>query len=278
MEEFNYKNFLSGLNIESGDIIEVASDLLSILLYCRNKKLKFDANKLIDELIQLVGQEGTLLIRTFSWEFCSKGLFDYHNTLSQSGALGNYTLKRADFKRTRHPIYSWSVFGKYKNDLLKYNNKEAFGKNTPFDFIENNKGKYLVLGNITGTAMTMVHHWEKVANVPYRKEKSFKGKYIDEDNLSSFRTYSMFVRPKNYFILGVDDFLFDARTEWLKQKKCFGKIYDDYLSCYCYPYKLLKEAYFTDIVKNSSAKCILFDGKSGGYKNCGIDWNTAKFD
>lgn len=278
MNEFDYKDFLNGLNIQEGDLVEIASDLLSILLYCRNKKLKFDANKLIDELKQMVGNEGTIMIRTFSWDFCNKHFFDYNNTPSQTGSLGNYALKREDFKRTKHPIYSWSVCGKYKNDLLSLNNKEAFGWNTPFDFIEKHNGKLLVLGNITGTAITIGHHWEKLVNVPYRKEKIFEGVYIDENNKSSIRNYSMFVRPLNYSITSNDESFFITRKSWLKQKKCFGKIYDKYLSCYCYSYKLIKEAIFTDIVENSTEKFALFDGKSGGYDKCGIDWTTAKFD
>ena len=105
-KEFDYKSFLNGLNIQNGDLLEIASDLLSFLLYCRNKKLKFDANKLIDEIKHLVGNEGTVMIRTFSWDFCNKHIFDYSNTLSQTDSLGNYALKREDFKRTKHHVYS----------------------------------------------------------------------------------------------------------------------------------------------------------------------------
>lgn len=278
MKEFNYKEFLSELNIIKGDFIEIASDLLSFLLYCRNKKLKFDANKLIDELKQMVGDEGTIMIRTFSWDFCNKHFFDYNNTLSQSGSLGNFALKREDFKRTKHPIYSWSVWGKHKNDLISLNNKEAFGENTPFEFILKHNGKLLMLGNVMGSSITMGHHWEKIANVPYRKEKIFEGVYIDENNKSSIRNYSMFVRPLNYSVTGNDEPIFEAYNEWLTQKKCFGKVYDKYLSCYCCSYKLFEEIIYKDIIENACGKLTLFNGKSGGYNKCGIDWNTAKFD
>ena len=218
------------------------------------------------------------MIRTFSWDFCNKHFFDYNNTPSQTGALGNYALKREDFKRTKHPIYSWSVCGKYKKDLLALNNKESFGNGTPFEFILNHNGKLLTLGNIIGSSITMGHHWEKIANVPYRRDKIFEGEYIDENNVSSIRKYSMFVRPLNYSVTSNDKPLFEGRKDWIKQKKCFGKIYDGYLPCYYYPYKLLEEIILTDIIKNSTGKLAFFNGKSGGYDKCGIDWDTAIFD
>ena len=41
--------------------------------------------------------------------------FDIEKSPSKTGTLGQLTLKRSDFSRTAHPIYSFSVFGKYKD-------------------------------------------------------------------------------------------------------------------------------------------------------------------
>ena len=63
MEELNYAEYLDGVGLMPGDIIDVASDMMSIMMYCRRKKLRFDPNQLLDALKEKVGEEGTVMIR-----------------------------------------------------------------------------------------------------------------------------------------------------------------------------------------------------------------------
>lgn len=58
MEEFNYAEFISCVPIEKGETIDVVSDLLSIGMYCKRRKIKFDPNELIDCFAMLLGQKG----------------------------------------------------------------------------------------------------------------------------------------------------------------------------------------------------------------------------
>lgn len=74
------KSFVSSIPIEKGETIDIVSDLLSIGVYCKRRKLKFNPNKLIDCFCDAVGQEGNVLIRTFSHDFCNKNLWFYKNT------------------------------------------------------------------------------------------------------------------------------------------------------------------------------------------------------
>lgn len=48
--------------------------------------------------------------------------------------MANIALKRAEFKRTKHPIYSFMVANNFQKDLIKLDNKGAFDENSPFDF------------------------------------------------------------------------------------------------------------------------------------------------
>jgi len=187
---------LKKLGIKNGDILYVASDLLKLITLFKKKNTKFDLDKFINTIIKSVGNNGTILIPTYNWDFCRNIKFDYINTKSLCGALSNFCLKRKDFKRTRHPIYSLAVYGKFKNYLFNLNNTSAWGENSPFDFIYKKKAKNLFIGIDYKDAFTMDHYFEQKANVNYRYHKKFSAKYLDYKCKVSKKTYSMFVRNK----------------------------------------------------------------------------------
>ena len=119
----NLESLLNKFQIRKGDKIIITSDILKILIQFKKKKINFDPNNLIDILKKKIGKKGTLLIPTFNWDFCKGKTFNFHNTPSQSGALGNVALKRKDFLRSFNPIYSFAVTGKDKKKIcnLKHN-------------------------------------------------------------------------------------------------------------------------------------------------------------
>ena len=65
-------------------------------------------------------------------------IFDYKKTPSNCGSLSNIALQRSDFKRTKHPIHSFAVFGKHKNYLCNLENKSSWGEDSPFKFLYKN--------------------------------------------------------------------------------------------------------------------------------------------
>ena len=109
---------LDKLNIKKGDKIIVVADFLKIFLLDRENNHKITSDDIINCLIKKIGKQGTLVFNTFSWDFITKGNYDYKKTLSLSGTISNQSLKRKEFTRTYHPIYSFSVFGNQKKKLL----------------------------------------------------------------------------------------------------------------------------------------------------------------
>ena len=87
MEEFNYAEFISCVPIEKGETIDVVSDLLSIGMYCKRRKIKFDPNELIDCFCDAVGPEGNVLMSNvhMAWmrAVCGrlKSDYSYSNTI-----------------------------------------------------------------------------------------------------------------------------------------------------------------------------------------------------
>ena len=196
-KELDYMDFLQGVGVEKGDIIDVSSDMANVLLYCRRIGVRLVPDHLIDSLQELVGPEGTVMIRTFTWDFCHGDPFDIRTSPSRVGALGNAAMKRADFKRTGHPIYSWMVWGKRADELLRMDQPNAFGPGSVFDFLDINHAKQLTLGNTSSDSTTQMHHVEAACKVPYRFDKPFTGEYTDYSGNTCLKTYSMHVRPLN---------------------------------------------------------------------------------
>lgn len=202
MEEVNYDDMINAVPIKKGDIIDVVADLFNITKMCWAIKKKFDPNRLIDAFCRAVGKEGTVLIRTFSWDFCHGKGFDAKRTLSQVGALGNIALKRSDFRRTKHPIYSWMVWGKYQDYLCELDDTDSFGEKSIFAWEATNADvRQIVIGNPSTNGVTIFHYIEQLVGVSYRYIKDFTDKYVDEYGVESMKTYSMYVRDLDYDIV-----------------------------------------------------------------------------
>ena len=184
------------LGINKGDTIFVSSDIRPLYVSEKHGSGKFpNIHKLIDSFIQKVGPTGTLLFPTYNWGFCKGELFDIKNTRCLTGSLGQYALQRPDFKRTRHPIYSFAVWGKDQDYLCSLNNKSSFGPDSPFAYLSKAHAKNIVIGLPLCNCFTFVHHIEEISGYPkYRYIKDFTSQYKDENGEISIRAYSMFVR------------------------------------------------------------------------------------
>lgn len=190
------------IEVVCGDIIYISSDL-SQLTYTAMKELGIRGKKELDgffhkfvnSLQTLVGPEGTLLIPMFTWSFCRGIPYDTRSTPGEVGALGNWILKnRTDFARTRHPLYSFMVWGKDADKLVAMENRTAWGQDSPFAYLHHNHGKNLLINVSLEACFTFTHYVEESIGVPYRYFKDFHGTYIDEAGESTERTYTMFVR------------------------------------------------------------------------------------
>lgn len=254
MNDF-YTEFLKEAGIQKGDILDVASDLLSVMLRFRERGEKFDADQMLNALQNAVGEEGTILIRTFNWDFCHGVPFNYRTTPSKVGALGNIALKRADFKRTKHALYSWCVWGKEQEHLTSIDPEDSFGDESIFAILEEKNAKLLIIGDTSGLPTTGLHRAEQRAKIPVRFIKRFTGQYIDESGVCSEKTYSMFVRDLNYDFLRHDDW---AIEKLLEMDALVQKQYDG-VNMMMIDLKKSGEGYYQEILQgkfNEWAECV----------------------
>ncbi len=196
-----YKKKIIELGVGAGDMLYVASDITGLLYLAKTEcgvrvKQRDDfLNAFVDMLQEVVGPEGTLLFPVFSWDWCRGNGFDYRSTPGEVGALNNWILKnREDFTRTKHPIYSFMVWGKNAHRLAAMSNQDAWSDAGPFTYLRDNNGKQLFFDIEAHQGITFGHYVEQCVDVPYRHPKYFFGEYTDKYGVTEKRCYSMYVR------------------------------------------------------------------------------------
>ena len=201
----SYKMIPSVLKIEKGDVVLLTSDITDLFLQCQDNGEILDVNILLDHFKEAIGKEGTLLIPTYNWGFCQGRPFDYKKTPSKTGAIGNAALRRKDFIRTKHPIYSFAVWGKDADKLVAMNNIESFGADSPFAYLEQVNAKNVFIGASLRNSFTYIHYIEQKLGAKYRYSKIFKSHYIDQNKVDTIKEYAMYVRDLDLGVVCAPD-------------------------------------------------------------------------
>lgn len=214
-EYVKLKDLAKQFSLQRGDTVMVSSDLKRLLYECVTREDDTDMNLLLDGIIDIIGPEGTLFIPTFNWDFCKGKTFDYYKTPCKTGSLGKTALKRSDFKRTKHPIYSFAVWGKDQEELCNRDYQSSFGIESPFTYCKDHNAKNLFIDVECQHSFTFVHYVEEQVGISYRYLKDFTADYIDENGTVSKRTYSMNVRDldKDIYIT-----IYPFEEEFIKAK------------------------------------------------------------
>lgn len=193
-----FKENLKKLKFKDGDIIFLVSDMTKLLINNREISPDYTLNSILDALLDVVGNNGTILLPTYNFDFCKGITYDYLNTPSRSGALGKAALKRKDFVRTTNPIYSFAVAGKDKNKLYNLKHSSCFGNDSPFYYLHKNNSKYFSIGiDIKDSGFTPGHYIEEKVRVSYRYFKDFTGKYIDKNKTEKIVKYKFYVKDRS---------------------------------------------------------------------------------
>ena len=201
------KDIPKNLGIKKGDKVFVSSAIRDVVHMCKEHGDDYDLNVLIDAFIEAVGEDGTVMFPTYNWDWCKGDAFDYSSTPSKVGALSQVALDRDDFKRTKHPIYSFAVWGKDQEYLCSLENSSAFGPDSPFKFFRENDVINVVINCKFANSFTFVHYVEEelLDKVKYRYLKDFEADYTDESGHTEKRKYQMCVRSYAYDVTELVD-------------------------------------------------------------------------
>lgn len=182
--------------VKRGDVLLVHSSLKRLLrILMEEWDIKVTPELIYESLMTSVDpQEGTLILPLFNFDFPKTGFFDIRNTPSHMGALTEISRMHPEAIRTGHPIYSFSVRGRYAETFKSIDNESGYGSDSPFAMIKHLGGKIAVIGLTDQDSMTSYHFVEEQNQVLYRYFKQFSGRYTNSEGNEEIRTYKLYVR------------------------------------------------------------------------------------
>ncbi len=164
---------LEEVGVKKGDVICVHSHLMAFgkpLL----KRQDF-MNLIIDTLNDVIGENGTLIMPTFTYSFCNKENYDMQKSPSTVGILTEYYRKYPNIERTWHPIFSFAIGGNRQKEYLDIG-PDAFSLDSVYGKMIRDNGKLIMLGGNYG--YTFYYLAEEHVNVRHRYFKNFSGEII----------------------------------------------------------------------------------------------------
>ncbi len=178
----SYLKIADQFDIQPGDVLLIASDITRLAFYAKRKEKKFDINAFIDQFLNKLSSEGTLILPAYNFNLLSGQVFDIRKTTPVTGSFSISAFRRDDFKRTWHPLHSFMVWGKYADQLCQLRNISSFGLDSPFAKFLEWKSKMLFIETNVAEAFTFTHFVEELNKVFYRKYSTVKIHYIHENN------------------------------------------------------------------------------------------------
>lgn len=170
------QNALQELGIRQGDTVCVHSQIYSLGMprMSRSEYLK----TILNVLKEAVGESGTIIMPAFSYSFCEKEVFDVQNSKSTVGLLTEYFRNSEGVSRTVHPIFSFSVWGRRKEEFLDIST-DAFSMESVYGKMIQSNDKMIMLGADKG--YTIYYLAEENVGVSHRFFKNFSGIVRDKE-------------------------------------------------------------------------------------------------
>jgi len=136
-------------------------------------------DKLLDAILDVVGDKRTIMIPTFTFSYPKSRKFHLIETKSDVGVLGETLLKRSGAIRTISAIYSYAVKGPQAEVIRNKLGNTVWGQGSIMGWLEEKGARICTLGLPFEAGVTIAHRAEEIAQVPYRYYKCFKGTWDD---------------------------------------------------------------------------------------------------
>ncbi|EAJ5701915.1 aminoglycoside N3'-acetyltransferase [Campylobacter lari subsp. concheus] len=181
---------LQNLDIKKGDILYIHSEIFNFGIPVIN--LHDLQKNIIDCFFEVVGNEGTMLMPTFTYSFCNNKVYDKLNSKTKIGVLNEFFRKLPGVKRTNDPLFSFAVKGAKEKLFLKETNS-CFGENSVFDILTQQNAKLVLFGG-RYVDHSYIHYIEEYIKVSYRFYKNFSGEIIDEEGSKTHKSIMYYCR------------------------------------------------------------------------------------
>lgn len=159
------KEDLVKIGLSKNDIVIVHSSLKKI------GYVEGGPNTVIDALLEVIGEKGTLLMPTFTNPFPSMKDYEPFNAKKSASTVGLITdvfWRRKGVLRSTHPSHSVAAFGYYAEEFIKGHTEKssALGIDSPFHKAVK-RGAYVLFLGTTFSSASLGHIAEVIAQAPY---------------------------------------------------------------------------------------------------------------
>jgi len=171
------KELLNSLEVEKGDIVMVHSSIFTLGIIEKGLSGLYQAFR------EALGENGTLIVPTFTYSFRRNKIFDVRNTPTgaEIGAFSEYVRKLPESIRSTDPLFSMAAIGPKAEYLMKRKSHRCFGQDSIYNKIFDANALFVALGITYSTGITAFLHLECIAGIDYRKETKFDGQSIGYD-------------------------------------------------------------------------------------------------
>ena len=132
---------------------------------------------LLGAFFDVLGDEGTLVLPTFTYSFPRGEVYDPHNTPSSCGVFTEMLRRDPRALRSLDPSYSVAAIGRRARELTQDAPQNSFADNCFFERFLAADGIICNLNFDAGS--TFIHYVERRLQVPYRYDKAFRGTLLE---------------------------------------------------------------------------------------------------
>jgi len=171
------KLLLNDLGVKSDDVVMIHSALYTM------GHIENGANGFYQALRNQVGENGTIIVPTFTYSYRRNQIYDIRKTKAPNeiGVFSEFVRNRGHAVRSADPLFSMAAEGPKAENLMKRDSLYCFGANSIYEKIFQENAVILGFGISYSTGLAAFMHLEKLAKVDYRYDLEFKGVSIDHD-------------------------------------------------------------------------------------------------
>lgn len=158
--------------------------------------------RIFDVIDSVIGPDRTVLFPTFTNQFVKTRQFDLRRDESDcSGVLAKFAMLSPGFRRSRHPLHSYTAKGPMAQDVVDRPCTTAWGDDSILAWMEEVDARIVPLGLPWHKACNYFHRIEEQFSVPYRYFKRFAGTLLENGQVIGEcqeikYSYSLNVMPK----------------------------------------------------------------------------------
>jgi acyl-CoA synthetase (AMP-forming)/AMP-acid ligase II/aminoglycoside N3'-acetyltransferase len=154
----------------------------------------YNAEALLEAILDSIGMDNTLVMNAFSWHFCRKGEYHWKSIPCEMGLVNEMFRRRDDVVTTRHPIYTYAAWGPHKSSFVEHECPTCWGEGSVTRRLaERGDVRVITLGvpHLYGTLLRgnpVLHTLEEMYRPSHRFPKLFDGRVNFGQGWREYRT------------------------------------------------------------------------------------------